>query len=306
MLAQHPLRRFNFKSAAELGLRVQRSGRTEKSGRESPDQGFLAAERGADKQVPQAFVPADPPLASTDNAPPRRLQRDPASPCRSQPLRRCGQAGNIERTQSHQRIAPDDVLSGEIGLRSWPIMRKPRQQLAPSAGAHRIMACSQSCELCGCVAAPSLAARRGLAITVDTRWRVSKDGISRITHSAASRLLNGSNCGSTGSRICSSCAGDSSRATTKPSSAKHVGKGDFNDTATSFSRQMPTSTRLSRQMSTGSLSHSRQISTDVSTCADSASPWPPHDWSMDSQSLRCTLNEQRKSKIQQCAQLAFS
>lgn len=146
-----------------------------------------------------------------------------------------------------------------------------------------MMPSSRPCELRGCGAIPSLAARRGLAISVDTRWRVSKDGIAKVTHSAASRLLSGSNAGS---------------AATKPLSAKHVGKGELDNDA---------SARFSRQLSAGSTSvgFSRQVSTGSSACAGSASALPPHDWSVDSQTLRCLINEQSKPNIQQRAKIGL-
>ncbi|CAK0888505.1 unnamed protein product [Prorocentrum cordatum] len=133
---------------------------------------------------------------------------------------------------------------------------------------------------------PALAARRGLAIAVDTRWQLSKDGVARIRHSAASRLLSGSSADGARSRACGSCAGDSGRAAAKPAPAQRAGKGELDDDA---------STRFSRQLSAGSTSMglSRQVSTG------SASSWPPNDWSVESQTLRCLVAEQRVCRIQE-------
>lgn len=337
MLAQHPLWRFDFKSAAGLGLLAHQSRRTEKRGKEGPvavdcsadSPASLSPSTAATTTTTRSLVPADPPRARTVGAPPRRWQRDPASPGRSQPLTRCGRAGTLESAQSRQQLAPDDVLPGDVGVRSqplrrcgvsggdrytytcgrasttlenaqlrqqlapddallgdagvrsWPLVRKPRGQLAvhaTEAGRNRDQRRPQSAT----AAVPSLATRRGLTISVDTGWSTSKDGIARIIPSAASRLLKGGNAGST-SRMCSSCAGDSSRATTKPSSAKRVGKGDLDNASPSFSLPVPTSTSW-RQKSTASMSVLRQIPTDSTTCAGSAGLWPPHDRLVDSQS----------------------
>jgi len=118
----------------------------------------------------------------------------------------------------------------------------------------------QLCQLCGSVANPTLASRRGLRICVDTRWRKSEDGIPRITLSAASRYVGGSSAGSASSRLCSSCAGESRRTAAEASCARHVGKGELDYDA--------------------SASHSPRVSISSSTSAGSASP-----------SVRCQLDD---------------
>ncbi|CAK0897809.1 unnamed protein product, partial [Prorocentrum cordatum] len=296
-LARHPLLVGELGSTAELGFLAQRPWRKETVGKELPDQGLPAIDRG---WVSRAAVQADAPPASTVDAPaPRRLQR-----VSSQPLKRRGQAGILESVPC-RHLASHDVHPDGSGVRSWPLTKQRPQQLASSAGAHCMMTRSQPCKLCGCVVESSLAVRRGLAIFVDTRWRLSKDGVPRNEPSAASRLLNGSSAG-IASRICSSCAGDSSLDATKPCSAKHVRKEDLGDALTSFPGQMPTCPRSSRDASEIlSWRTSTGSTASAISSAGSASPWLPRDWSMHSCRVRGTHNEQRKSKFQQRAWLTL-
>jgi hypothetical protein len=109
---------------------------------------------------------------------------------------------------------------------------------------------------------------------------MSKDGTARMRQSAASRLLSGN---SVSSKTYCSCAGDYSRTAGKPPSAKpkHVCTvpGELEDDA--------------------STSHSRQASTGSSTCAGSASSWPPRELSNDSQASRIFWSGQCNDKAQQ-------
>ncbi|CAK0888504.1 unnamed protein product [Prorocentrum cordatum] len=109
MLASHPLRRFNFKSTAELGLLVQRFGRTDKYGRELPDTGLPAVDCATDKQMPLASVRLEPSPAGAATAP-RRLQRSSRSSGRSQSLTRCGHVtGTLEGCRPRQQLVPLDA-----------------------------------------------------------------------------------------------------------------------------------------------------------------------------------------------------
>jgi len=141
------------------------------------------------------------------------------------------------------------------------------------------------CESCGRTANPSLASRRGLSVTVDTRWRVSKDGVARITQSAASGRLSGSSAGSACSRTCSSCASNPSRTAGKTSSAKRAGRGEFDD-------DYPAS-------------FSRQVSTSSSTCPSSASSQAPQELSKDPQALLALWRDSYSSRARQHVQVGF-
>ncbi|CAK0846459.1 unnamed protein product [Prorocentrum cordatum] len=221
------------------------------------DAGFLAVDCGAGRQALPAVGPAERPPASTANAALRQWLRGFAPPRRKQPLAgRGGATGTLERDEPRGQLASRDVHPEDSPLRSWPMARQPRQQVPSSAAAHRAMPTGRPRELCGCAAALGLAARRGhgLTISVGTCWRVSKAGSARITHSAASRLVNGSSIGIISSSACSSCAGDSSRAETKTSPAKRVGRGHL------LLVEPNGSTRLPRRG------------------AGFASTWPPRVW----------------------------